>query len=39
MKLITKVMAAVAMMVVGSASMGCVMLLIDEPQALDSMID
>jgi len=39
MKTLTKVMAAVAMMVVGSASMGCVILLMDEPKALDSMID
>lgn len=39
MKLLSKVMAAVAMLVVGSASMGCVVLLCDEPQALNSMID
>lgn len=39
MKIITKVMAAVAMMVVGSASMGCVMFISDEPQALESMMD
>lgn len=39
MKLLTKVMAAVAMFVVGSASMGCILYFCDEPQALDSMID
>lgn len=39
MKLLSKVMAAVAMLVVGSASMGCMWLLTDEPQALESMID
>lgn len=39
MKLLSKVMAAVAMLVVGSASMGCIMFLVDEPQALNSMID
>ncbi len=39
MKLLTKVMATVAMLVVGSASMGCVLLLSDEPQALESMMD
>lgn len=39
MKTITKVMAAVAMMVVGSASMGCVLFLADEPNALNCMVD
>ncbi len=39
MKLLSKVMAAVAMLVVGSASMGCVMFLCDEPQALNSIMD
>lgn len=39
MKIVTKVMAAIAMLAVGSASMGCVQFLLDEPTALDNMID
>ncbi len=39
MKLLTKVMATVAMLVVGSASMGCILSVADEPQALESMMD
>lgn len=39
MKLLSKLMAAVAVLVAGSASMGCVMFLSDEPQTLESMID
>ena len=39
MKTLTKVMATVAMLVVGSASMGCVIYFCDEPQALESMMD
>lgn len=39
MKLLSKVMAAVAMLVVGSASMGCIMFFADEPQALKELID
>lgn len=39
MKLLSKLMAAVAVLVAGSASIGCVMFVVDEPQALESMID
>lgn len=39
MKLITKAMACLAMLVVGSASMGCVIFICDEPQALETMMD
>lgn len=39
MKSLTKVFAAIAMLVAGSASMGCILFFTDEPQALDSMID
>ncbi len=39
MKTLTKVMAAVAVLVAGTASMGCVILLADEPKALKNMID
>lgn len=39
MKTLTKIMAAVAMLVVGSANMGCILFVADEPKALKSMID
>ena len=39
MKTLTKVMAAVAVLVAGSASMGCVFFAADEPKALKNMID
>ncbi len=39
MKLLSKAMAAVAMLVVGSASMGCVLFWADEPKAFGSLID
>ena len=39
MKTLTKVMAAVAVLVAGTASMGCVIFLADEPKALKNMID
>lgn len=39
MKKLVKLFAAVAMIVAGSASMGCVLFLMDEPKALDSMVD
>ena len=39
MKTLTKVLAAVAMLVAGTASMGCFLFAADEPQALKNMID
>ena len=39
MNKLTKILAAVAMLVAGSASMGCILIIADEPQALKSMID
>lgn len=39
MKLIAKALAFVAMLATGAASMGCIILMIDEPNALDYMKD
>ncbi len=39
MKILTRLIAMVAMLIVGSANMGCVMFLTDEPQPLESLID
>ncbi len=39
MKLATKALAAVAMLLSASATVGCIMWIIDEPVALDNMID
>ncbi len=39
MKVLTKVLAAVAMLVSASATMGCVLVWSDEPKALKNMID
>lgn len=39
MKLIAKTLAFVAMLATGAASMGCIILMLDEPSALDYMKD
>lgn len=39
MKKFAKVLAAVAMLATGAASMGCVWLLMDEPESLKSLIN
>lgn len=39
MKLIAKLLAFVAMVATTSASMGCIILIADEPKALDYMKD
>lgn len=38
-KRIAYVIAAIAMMATGAASMGCLWMLVDEPKALDSLCD
>lgn len=39
MKTIAKVLAGVAMAATGAASLGCLWLLFDEPQAIESLKD
>lgn len=39
MKLIAKALAFVALLTTGAASMGCIILFTDEPQALECMKD
>lgn len=39
MKILTRLIAMIAMLVVGSANMGCVVLLCEEPQSLESLMD
>lgn len=39
MKILTRLIAMIAMLVVGSANMGCVVLLCEEPQSLKSLMD
>lgn len=39
MKMMAKALAFVAMLATGAAAMGCVILVVDEPQALDYMMD
>ncbi len=38
-KVFAYLLAAVAMLATGSASMGCIWVLFDEPKALDNMCD
>lgn len=39
MKKLASVFAGIAMLMTGAASLGCVLFLIDEPQALKTLID
>lgn len=39
MSILTRLIATVAMLMVGSANMGCVFYICDEPQAINEIID